>query len=141
MSIDDAWLRDTGPIFVEDVQHDASSSCVSDGTGVAPDTTVAGWRRPRAPGTVAAATDGLSKRTIGLCFTFDAWGGYCYDDWTNDALVGRKVCGIERLPAVPRAMVLEGGAVRFRLLSPCVTVVWHVKSGFRCDGHCYQLSS
>lgn len=110
MSIDDAWLRDTGPIFVEEVHHDASSS-VGDSTDVAPNATVAGWRRPRASCTVATATDGLSKRTIGLCFTFDAWGGYCYDDWTNDALVGRKVCGIERLAAVPRAMVLEGGAV------------------------------
>lgn len=99
LSIDDAWFRDTGPIFVEEraVSQDSpttSHRCEVDAADEAGEDECA-----------------VQRRVAGLCWTFDAWGQLCYPDWSNDDRVGQKICGIERMPSTKLEMVLEGGSI------------------------------
>lgn len=49
---------------------------------------------------------------VGLDWGFNAWGEYCYCDWSQDCLVPRKICEIERLALLDcTSMILEGGAI------------------------------
>lgn len=67
------------------------------------------WLRDTAPTFVRHQTTG---EVAGVCWTFDAWGQYCYSDWEEDAVVNRKVCAIEGLQVInPGGMVLEGGSI------------------------------
>lgn len=87
--MDDAWFRDTGPIFVEEVEGVADTKSTENVCE-------------------SAVND---RRILGLCWKFDAWGQRCYSDWSNDELVGTKICALERLPSQALEMVLEGGSI------------------------------
>ncbi|KAG5229960.1 agmatine deiminase [Salix suchowensis] len=82
MSMNDSWFRDTGPTFV--VRKNGS-------------------------------THGNIKQHIaGIDWNFNGWGGVddgCYQDWSLDLLVARKILGVEKLPRFPHFMILEGGSI------------------------------
>ena len=49
---------------------------------------------------------------VGLDWGFNAWGEYCYSDWSLDGLLARKICEVERLPVLDcTSMILEGGSI------------------------------
>ncbi|KAM0913504.1 hypothetical protein ACQ4PT_012108 [Festuca glaucescens] len=58
---------------------------------------------------------GLTEQTIaGIDWEFNAWGGVddgCYDDWSLDNNVAKKIVEIERISRFPHTMVLEGGSI------------------------------
>lgn len=81
LTLNDSWLRDTGPTFVEEVY---SASPDPDG--------------PR------------RRRIAGVHWVFNGWGGL-YGSWDNDKLVGRKILEIERVPRIASDIVLEGGSI------------------------------
>ncbi|GJN27335.1 hypothetical protein PR202_gb15350 [Eleusine coracana subsp. coracana] len=82
MSMNDSWFRDIGPTFVT--------------------------RK-------AGADSGIKEETIaGIDWEFNAWGGHsdgCYDDWSHDSNVAKKIVEIEKIPRFPHKMVLEGGSI------------------------------
>ena len=53
------------------------------------------WFRDQAPLFVVHKKTG---QVAGVCWDFDAWGQYCYDDWSSDKLINNKICDIERIP-------------------------------------------
>jgi len=92
MSMNDAWFRDAGPTFV-----------VLD--------------------KVETATERI-REVAGIVWTFNSWGGLeggCYDDWSKDVLVGRKILDAERVPQFPQKMVLEGGSIHVDGEGTCLT--------------------
>ena len=49
---------------------------------------------------------------VGLHWGFNAWGEYCYSDWSLDCLVPQKICNLERLAVLDcTSMILEGGSI------------------------------
>eukprot|EP01052_Picozoa_sp_SAG31_P041857 SAG31_NODE_6465_length_2007_cov_1.287212_2_plen_179_part_00 len=67
------------------------------------------WFRDQAP---VFVQDNQSGEVAGVCWKFNAWGELCYDDWRADALIGTKICELERIPRIDASdMVLEGGAI------------------------------
>lgn len=92
MSMNDAWFRDTGPTFVV---RDRSLS-----------------------------TEEKIRDVAGIHWTFNSWGGAedgCYQDWSLDGLVARKILGIERVPRFPQSLVLEGGSIHVDGEGTCIT--------------------
>lgn len=92
MSMNDAWFRDTGPTFV-----------VLDN--------------------VETETESI-REVAGVRWTFNAWGGKengCYDDWTLDALVARKILDAERVPQFSQQFILEGGSIHVDGEGTCLT--------------------
>ncbi|XP_062158148.1 agmatine deiminase [Alnus glutinosa] len=92
MSMNDSWFRDTGPTFV--VSKDASNS----GTSM--------------------------PKVAGIDWNFNSWGGIddgCYQDWSLDLHVARKILDIERLPRFPQSLVLEGGSIHVDGEGTCLT--------------------
>lgn len=92
MSMNDSWFRDTGPTFVV---CDSESSSVREG-----------------------------HRVAGIDWTFNSWGGLdegCYNDWSLDLLVARKILALERLPRFPHRMILEGGSIHVDGEGTCIT--------------------
>jgi len=85
MGQNDSWFRDQGPTFVvlKDEHHHGG-----DVNSASPPPPVAG-----------------------VCWEFNAWGEYCYDDWSLDVLINNKICDIERVPQFIPDMVLEGGSI------------------------------
>lgn len=79
---DDAWLRDTGPLFVERT----------------------------APGEPGGAGPEPAPRRVALDFGFDAWGGK-YPPWDRDAAVGAQVARAAGVACEAPGFVLEGGSV------------------------------
>ncbi|KAH7549234.1 hypothetical protein JRO89_XS13G0002300 [Xanthoceras sorbifolium] len=82
MSMNDSWFRDSGPTII--VSNNTSSSGIS------------------------------VPKVAGIDWTFNSWGGVddgCYQDWSLDLLVARKILGIERLPRFSHSMILEGGSI------------------------------
>ncbi|KAK6925182.1 hypothetical protein RJ641_009508 [Dillenia turbinata] len=56
---------------------------------------------------VSASCLGEQKAKIaGIDWTFNGWGDGCYQDWSLDLLVARKIVGLERIPRFPRSLVL-----------------------------------
>ncbi|KAK1683717.1 hypothetical protein QYE76_044565 [Lolium multiflorum] len=92
MSMNDSWFRDTGPTFV--------------------------IRKGR-------SEIGLTEQTIaGIDWEFNAWGGLgggCYDDWSLDRNIAKKILEIERIPRFPHKMVLEGGSIHVDGEGTCIT--------------------
>lgn len=79
---DDCWLQDIGPLLV------ARPSNKSD--------------------------DNMGNEMMyigGVCFSFNAWGGECYSDYTRDALFGPLLCSQRSFPCVKSKLSLEGGAI------------------------------
>nr|KJB06900.1 hypothetical protein B456_001G065900 [Gossypium raimondii] len=93
MSMNDAWFRDTGPTFV-----------VRKG---------------------AVISDNHKHRVAGIDWNFNSWGvgidDGCYEDWSLDLLVARKILGNERLPRIPHTMILEGGSIHVDGEGTCLT--------------------
>ncbi|KHG15652.1 Agmatine deiminase -like protein [Gossypium arboreum] len=92
MSMNDAWFRDTGPTFV-----------VKKGSVI---------------------SDNYKHRVAGIDWNFNSWGGIddgCYEDWSLDLLVARKILGNERLPRIPHTMILEGGSIHVDGEGTCLT--------------------
>lgn len=92
MSMNDAWFRDSGPTFVVRNKVETETEKFRDVAGVK-------W-------------------------TFNAWGGSlggCYDDWTLDALVARKILDAERVPQFPHHLILEGGSFHVDGEGTCMT--------------------
>ncbi|XP_073010410.1 agmatine deiminase-like isoform X2 [Typha latifolia] len=92
MSMNDAWFRDIGPTFVRcDVEL-----------------------RPGFQG----------HRIAGIDWQFNSWGGLedgCYDDWSLDSLVVKKILEVERVPRFQHEMVLEGGSIHVDGEGTCIT--------------------
>ncbi|CAM0904276.1 unnamed protein product [Alopecurus aequalis] len=92
MSMNDSWFRDTGPTFI--IRKGESDR-------------------------------GLTEHTIaGIDWEFNAWGGVgggCYDDWSLDRDVAKKIVEIERIPRFPHTMVLEGGSIHVDGEGTCIT--------------------
>ncbi|KAK3142353.1 hypothetical protein QOZ80_4BG0345440 [Eleusine coracana subsp. coracana] len=92
MSMNDSWFRDIGPTFVT--------------------------RK-------AGADSGIKEETIaGIDWEFNAWGGHsdgCYDDWSHDSNVAKKIVEIEKIPRFPHKMVLEGGSIHVDGEGTCIT--------------------
>ncbi|KAJ0048399.1 hypothetical protein Pint_16343 [Pistacia integerrima] len=92
MSMNDSWFRDTGPTIV-----------VSDSTETA---------------------DAPVPKFAGIDWNFNSWGGVddgCYQDWSLDLLVARKILAIERLPRFPQSLILEGGSIHVDGEGTCLT--------------------
>lgn len=92
MSMNDSWFRDTGPTFV--VSKSKSSSVIS------------------------------QQNVAGIDWNFNSWGGPsdgCYQDWSLDLLVARKILENERLPRFPNSIVLEGGSIHVDGEGTCLT--------------------
>ncbi|XP_052180488.1 agmatine deiminase [Diospyros lotus] len=92
MSMNDSWFRDTGPTFV--VRD--SNACLGNNE----------WK--------VAAVD----------WNFNSWGGIedgCYNDWSLDLLVARKILEIERIPRFPHSVILEGGSIHVDGEGTCLT--------------------
>ncbi|KAK6925186.1 Peptidyl-arginine deiminase, Porphyromonas-type [Dillenia turbinata] len=92
MSMNDSWLRDTGPTFV--VKR--SASCLGE----------------------------QKAKIAGIDWTFNGWGGVadgCYQDWSLDLLVARKIVGLERIPRFPQSLILEGGSIHVDGEGTCLT--------------------
>ncbi|KAF9667685.1 hypothetical protein SADUNF_Sadunf15G0049400 [Salix dunnii] len=71
MSMNDSWFRDTGPTFV--VRKTGSSN-----------------------------HGNIKQHIAGIDWNFNGWGGVddgCYQDWSLDLLVARKILGMEKLPS------------------------------------------
>uniref|UniRef100_A0A6M2F5A5 Agmatine deiminase n=1 Tax=Populus davidiana TaxID=266767 RepID=A0A6M2F5A5_9ROSI len=92
MSMNDSWFRDIGPTFV--VRKNGSN-----------------------PGN-------LEQHIAGIDWNFNGWGGVddgCYQDWSLDLLVARKIIGTEKLPRFPHFMILEGGSIHVDGDGTCLT--------------------
>ncbi|GAV56462.1 PAD_porph domain-containing protein [Cephalotus follicularis] len=92
MSMNDSWFRDTGPTFV------VNKSTSNSGTP--------------------------EQKVAGIDWNFNSWGGVydgCYQDWSLDILVARKILGIEKLPRFPHTMILEGGSIHVDGEGTCLT--------------------
>ncbi|KAK2663500.1 hypothetical protein Ddye_002074 [Dipteronia dyeriana] len=92
MSMNDSWLRDTGPTIV--VSYNTSGSGIS------------------------------VPKVAGIDWTFNSWGGVddgCYQDWSLDLHVARKILEIERLPRFSHSMILEGGSIHVDGEGTCLT--------------------
>ncbi|XP_077237704.1 porphyromonas-type peptidyl-arginine deiminase family protein isoform X2 [Tasmannia lanceolata] len=92
MSMNDSWFRDTGPTFV---LCDRSSSS----------------HKPE-------------HKVAGIDWTFNAWGGPeegCYQDWSLDVLVAKKILDIERIPRFQHDLILEGGSIHVDGEGTCIT--------------------
>ncbi|VAH33205.1 unnamed protein product [Triticum turgidum subsp. durum] len=92
MSMNDSWFRDTGPTFI----------------------------------TREGGSDiGLAEQTIaGIDWEFNAWGGLgggCFDDWSLDRSIAKKIVEIERIPRFAHTMVLEGGSIHVDGEGTCIT--------------------
>lgn len=92
MSMDDSWFRDTGPTFVVIKPTPSSAAPV--------------------------------QKIAGIDWNFNSWGGYddgCYNDWSLDLLVAKKILDIERVPRFPQSMILEGGSIHVDGEGTCLT--------------------
>ncbi|OAY85778.1 Agmatine deiminase [Ananas comosus] len=92
MSMNDSWFRDTGPTFV---------------------------RRDR-----TSDSSGDEQLVAGIDWQFNSWGGLadgCYDDWSLDNLVAKKILELERHPRFPHHMILEGGSIHVDGEGTCLT--------------------
>lgn len=92
MSMDDSWFRDTGPTFVVIKPTPSSAPPV--------------------------------QKIAGIDWNFNSWGGYddgCYNDWSLDLLVAKKILDIERVPRFPQSMILEGGSIHVDGEGTCLT--------------------
>ncbi|XP_073040481.1 agmatine deiminase isoform X2 [Primulina eburnea] len=92
MSMNDSWLRDTGPTFVV-------KNRITD-------------------------TENQGSRIAGIDWNFNGYGGVdegCYQDWSLDLLITRKVLEIEKLPRFPHSMILEGGSIHVDGEGTCLT--------------------
>ncbi|KAK4485810.1 hypothetical protein RD792_008457 [Penstemon davidsonii] len=92
MSMNDSWLRDTGPTFV--VRNSISSN------------------------------DKLRSKIAGIDWNFNSYGGIdegCYQDWSLDLLIARKVLEIEKIPRFSHSMILEGGSIHVDGEGTCLT--------------------
>ncbi|KAF5730226.1 hypothetical protein HS088_TW20G00599 [Tripterygium wilfordii] len=92
MSMNDSWFRDCGPTFV-------IAKCKSN-------------------------SGALEPKVAGIDWNFNSWGGVddgCYEDWSLDLLVTRKILGIEKLPRFPHSMILEGGSIHVDGEGTCLT--------------------
>jgi agmatine deiminase len=74
------------------------------------------WFRDQAPTFVVLKEEHASKHpelpsVVGVCWIFNSWGEYCYNDWSLDELINQKICDIERIPQFVPEMVLEGGSI------------------------------
>ncbi|CAG7879019.1 unnamed protein product [Brassica rapa] len=82
MSMNDSWFRDSGPTFVV-------------------------RKRP-------LKLSAINRNIAGIDWNFNAWGGAedgCYNDWTHDLLVSKKILAVERIPRFQHSMILEGGSI------------------------------
>lgn len=92
MSMNDSWLRDTGPTFVV-------KNRITD-------------------------TENPGSRIAGIDWNFNGYGGLdegCYQDWSLDLLIARKVMEIEKLPRFSHSMILEGGSIHVDGEGTCLT--------------------
>lgn len=92
MSMNDSWFRDIGPTFV--VRKNGSNH------------------------------GNLEQHIAGIDWNFNGWGGVddgCYQDWSLDLLVARKIIGTEKLPRFPHFMILEGGSIHVDGDGTCLT--------------------
>lgn len=92
MSMNDAWFRDSGPTFVVRNRKSTSESEVG--------------------------------QIAGIDWQFNCWGGPeegCYNDWSLDIHVARKILALERVPRFPHQMVLEGGSIHVDGEGTCLT--------------------
>ncbi|CAH2073569.1 unnamed protein product [Thlaspi arvense] len=82
MSMNDSWFRDSGPTFVVRKKPSKLSS--------------------------------FNRNVAGIDWNFNAWGGAdegCYNDWSDDLLVSKKILAVERIPRFQHSMILEGGSI------------------------------
>ncbi|XP_011008786.1 PREDICTED: agmatine deiminase [Populus euphratica] len=92
MSMNDSWFRDIGPTFV--VRKNGSNH------------------------------GNLEQHIAGIDWNFNGWGGVddgCYQDWSLDLLVARKILGTEKIPRFPHFMILEGGSIHVDGDGTCLT--------------------
>lgn len=91
MSLNDSWLRDTGPTFV--VKNSLSDK-------------------------------EKGSKIAGIDWNFNGYGGVdegCYEDWSHDLLIARKILEIESAPRFSHSMILEGGSVHVDGEGTCLT--------------------
>ncbi|KAL7097132.1 hypothetical protein ACP275_10G124100 [Erythranthe tilingii] len=92
MSTNDTWFRDTGPTFV--IRKSVSSE-----------------EKPH-------------SMIAGIDWNFNSYGGVdegCYEDWSLDLLIARKILEIEKVPRFPHSMILEGGSIHVDGEGTCLT--------------------
>ncbi|XP_060172626.1 agmatine deiminase-like isoform X2 [Lycium barbarum] len=92
MNMNDSWFRDTGPTFV--IRN------------------------------TAANAEHVMSSVAGIDWTFNSWGGVddgCYEDWSHDLLVARKILAIEKVPRFQHSMILEGGSIHVDGEGTCLT--------------------
>uniref|UniRef100_A0A7N0R8B8 Agmatine deiminase n=1 Tax=Kalanchoe fedtschenkoi TaxID=63787 RepID=A0A7N0R8B8_KALFE len=64
------------------------------------------------------------QRIAGIDWNFNSWGGIedgCYQDWSQDLLVARKILEIEKISRFPQSIILEGGSIHVDGEGTCLT--------------------
>ncbi|PIN06955.1 Agmatine deiminase [Handroanthus impetiginosus] len=92
MSMNDSWFRDTGPTFV--IRNNTSNE------------------------------EKLENKIAGIDWNFNGYGGIeegCYEDWSLDLLIARKILEIENIPRFSHSMILEGGSIHVDGEGTCLT--------------------
>ncbi|XP_002512017.2 agmatine deiminase isoform X1 [Ricinus communis] len=84
------------------------------------------WFRDTGPTFVVNASNAgsVEQKVAGIDWNFNSWGGVddgCYQDWSLDLLVARKILGIQKVPRFPHSMVLEGGSIHVDGEGTCLT--------------------
>ncbi|KAL7161063.1 hypothetical protein ACSBR2_041669 [Camellia fascicularis] len=92
MSMNDSWLRDTGPTFVV---RDSKSSL----------------------GNLELKVAGIDWNFN----SYGGIDEGCYKDWSLDIHAARKILEVERVPRFPHSMILEGGAIHVDGEGTCLT--------------------
>jgi len=66
------------------------------------------WIRDTGPSFIINST---TKETRGVCWTFNAWGGEVYSDWSLDNKLAEEVCKLAKVKYYKLPLVLEGGSI------------------------------
>ncbi|XP_031406600.1 agmatine deiminase isoform X2 [Punica granatum] len=64
------------------------------------------------------------QKLAGIDWNFNSYGGLeggCYQDWSLDLLLARKILQVEKLPRFPQNLILEGGSIHVDGEGTCLT--------------------
>ncbi|KAK4354327.1 hypothetical protein RND71_026521 [Anisodus tanguticus] len=125
MSMNDSWLRDTGPtvsycflsvefklyLLLTVTPHWKLQELLSLSMQFVIRNT-------------AENAEHVASSVAGIDWTFNRWGcadDGCYKDWSHDLLIARKILAIGKVPRFKHSMILEGGSIHVDGEGTCLT--------------------